>query len=160
MIYKIIFFGLVFFFFNCSSSQKTKPEILESPIEKIAINFSKKIEKENERLIVLNFTDANGKNQEIGNIFSEKLTTELVKKGKFTVLDRFTYQKKLKESDLNLSATLDLQELRKVADILNLKYVVTGILTNYQSGYGINSRLIDPKTGLILAAEEAFYANE
>ncbi len=153
------FFLVCFILFYCNSNQK-KTEVLENPIEKIAISFSKKIDKENERLIVLNFTDSNGKSQDVGNIFSEKLTTELVKKGKFTILDRFTYQKKLKEIDLNLSPTSDLGELRKVSDVLNLKYVVTGILTRYQSGYGINARLIDPKTGLIISAEEAFYASE
>lgn len=142
----------------------TKPKPVENnlptPLEKIAESFSKKMNTANSRLIVLTFTNADGKEHKLGNIFAEKLTTDLVRKGSFVVLDRLVYAKKLNENQLDLASGTDLSELKRIGEVLGLNLVVTGILTGYNSGFGINCRLIDPKTGLILSAEEAFYGSE
>jgi TolB-like protein len=142
------------------SNTKQNKSLEPAPMEKIADAFSKKITGSGNRLLVLSFTNADGKENSLGNIFAEKLTTELVKKGNFIVLDRMLYLKKLQENQLSMSSGNTLSDIRKIGEILELKAVVSGIITTYNSGYGLNCRLIDPKTGLIISAEESFYAGE
>ena len=48
--------------------------------------------------------------------------------------------------------------LEKIAETLTKK--ITTPNARFNNGYGLNCRIIDPNTGFIIAAEEAFYAGE
>lgn len=155
------------FFVACSSFEKEKPVYFINPnppsaFEKIAEALSRK-EGENtakpNKTIVLNFTNIEGKEHGFGKVFAEKLTTELVKQKKFIVLDRMIYSKKIQESGLSLSANVEPVFLKRMGDAIGVDYVIVGlVIPAKSSGYDINCRLIDIRTGLIIAAEEGFYA--
>ncbi len=160
------FFFTILFFLGCSSLEKEKPVYFINPnppsaFEKISESISRR-EIENsskpKKIIVLNFTNIEGKEHVYGKIFAEKLTTELVKQKKFIVLDRMVYLKKIQEAGLSLSGNVEPVTLKKLGEILNIDYVIVGLVLPKASGYDINCRLIDIKTGLILEAEEGFYA--
>ncbi len=133
---------------------------LQTPLERIAETFTKKLPTQNSRLIVLTFTTTEGKEHKLGSLFAEKLTTDIVRRGNVIVLDRILFSKQLQENQLTLSSASDLNEIRRIGELLGVHAVVTGMITSFNNGYGLNCRIIDPKTGFILAAEEAFYSGE
>lgn len=132
----------------------------QTPLEKIAETLTKKITTPNARLIVLTFTTTEGKEHKLGSLFAEKLTTDLVRRESVVVLDRLLFAKQIQAHQLTLSSGSDLSEMKKIGELLGLHAIVTGMITSFNNGYGLNCRIIDPKTGFILAAEEAFYAGE
>lgn len=152
---------LIFLFlFSCFSGEEkeSRPQkVVLPPLEKLATSLSEKGFMVNkQRLIVLTFTATDGASNIYGNILSEKLTTELVKKDRFMVLDRMVNERSLKEKGLSLQSSPDLSTLRKIGEVLNVDVLVTGIISPYQDGVFINTRLIEIKSGLILKAEEVY----
>lgn len=127
------------------------------PLEQLANSLSDKgylIQKQ--KLIVLTFLDNEGKKSPYGSILAEKLTTELVKKNRFMLLDRSANEKILSKVGLSLDSSPDNTTLRKIGETLGIQVVVTGIITPYQDGVFVNTRLIEIASGLILTADEVF----
>lgn len=161
----LLFIGLIFL--TCTSSEKERPVYFINPnpptsFEKIAISLaSKENDPKPKKVIVLNFTTVDGKEHLLGKIFAEKLTTELSKLEKFVVLDRMVFSKKLSEAGLTLSASIEPNYLKKLGEVLGIEHVIVGIvLPSKSTGYDLNCRLIEIKTGLILAAEESYYSSD
>ncbi len=158
---------LGFIFFACTASEKERPVYFINPnpptsFEKIALSLaSKENDPKLKKVIVLNFTTVDGKEHILGKIFAEKLTTELSKLNKFIVLDRMVFSKKLLEAGLSLTGAIEPNYLKKLGEVLGIEHVIVGIvLPSKSTGYDLNCRLIEIKTGLILAAEESYYVSE
>ena len=98
--------------------------------------------------------------------------TELVKSGKFRVIDRERLDALMSEKNLSLSGDLDPTTAVRVGKLLGVEYFLTGAVTEYGtdtaggSGFGVsvkrnkftaaaNARIIDVETGEILWADEA-----
>lgn len=136
----------------------TKPRTPQTPpLEQLANSLSDKgFLLQKQKLIVLTFLDNEGKKSPYGSILSEKLTTELVKKDRFLLLDRQANEMVLSKIGLSLDSTPDKSTLRKIGETLGIQVVVTGIITPYQDGVFVNTRLIEIGTGLILTADEVY----
>jgi len=160
---KGIFCGVLLFFSlgNCFLSEEERqlrPNPKEpGPLERLASSLSEGgILPAKDRLLVLSFTNSDGSPNPYGKILAEKLTTELVKRDRFYVLDRMVHDRILKEQGLSLETDQNLATLRQIGAVLQLQFLVTGIVSPYQEGVFVNCRLIDLKTGLIRKAEEVF----
>jgi curli biogenesis system outer membrane secretion channel CsgG len=104
--------------------------------------------------------------------------TELVKSGKFRVVEREQLEALMQEKNLTLSGDVDPKSAVKIGKLLGVNYLLTGAVTEYGvtdkgahgSGIGrlpgfsagkrsfvaaINARLIDTSTGEIVWADEA-----
>jgi curli biogenesis system outer membrane secretion channel CsgG len=104
--------------------------------------------------------------------------TELVKSGKFRVVEREQLEALMQEKGLTLSGDVDPKSAIKVGKLLGVNYLLTGSVTEYGaqkkgahgSGFGglpgfnvgkttftaaLNARLIDTSTGEIVWADEA-----
>jgi curli biogenesis system outer membrane secretion channel CsgG len=104
--------------------------------------------------------------------------TELVKSGKFRVVEREQLEALMKEKNLSLSGDVDPSSAIKIGKLLGVNYLLTGSVTEYGttdkgahgSGIGripgfsagkrsfvaaLNARLIDTSTGEIAWADEA-----
>ncbi len=104
--------------------------------------------------------------------------TELVKSGKFRVVEREQLQALMQEKNLTLSGDVDPATAVKVGKLLGVNYLLTGAVTEYGvtdkgahgSGIGrlpgfsagkrnfvaaLNARLIDTSTGEVVWADEA-----
>jgi curli biogenesis system outer membrane secretion channel CsgG len=104
--------------------------------------------------------------------------TELVKSGKFRVVEREQLQALMAEKNLTLSGDVDPKAAIKIGKLLGVNYLLTGSVTEYGitdksahgSGLGrlpgfsagkrsfvaaLNARLIDTSTGEIVWADEA-----
>ena len=98
--------------------------------------------------------------------------TELVKSGKFRVIDRAQLAALMQEKNLSLSGDVDPSTAVQAGRLLGVQYFLTGAVTEYGntnvggSGFGVsvgkkkfvaamNARIIDAETGEILWADEA-----
>jgi curli biogenesis system outer membrane secretion channel CsgG len=98
--------------------------------------------------------------------------TELVKSGKFTVVDRERLDAMMQEKGLQQSGDIDPKTAIKLGKILGLNYLLTGAVTEYGTtdvgggGGGafagkrkfvaaLNARLINASTGEVVWADEA-----
>jgi len=101
--------------------------------------------------------------------------TELVKSGKFRVIDREQLAALMQEKNLSLSGDIDPSSAVKAGKLLGCQYFLTGAVTEYgaqetgaHGAYGIgfsgkkktftaaaNARIIDTTTGEIVWADEA-----
>ena len=116
------------------------------------------------------------RNQGAGAV-QEQLVTELVKSGKFRVIEREKLDALLREKNLALSGALDPSTAVKAGRLLGVKYLVTGAVTEYGTSdaggrapgvrglpsvsvkrrkfaAAINARLIDTQTGEIMWADD------
>ncbi|MEM7182383.1 MAG: FlgO family outer membrane protein [Spirochaetota bacterium] len=149
---------------SCSSGKKKINTVAyinptpRTPMRIIADSLSQKIGKKKLKLMVLTFTDMRGNEHNFGDVLSEKLSTELAKKDNVVILDRLLFQKKLAQNDLSLQGGIDLESMRAIGNFLELDAVVTGLVSPYANGLDINCRLIDTRSGKILAAEETYYS--
>lgn len=97
--------------------------------------------------------------------------TELVKGGKFRVIDREQLSAILREKNLSLSGDVDASTAVKAGKLLGVKYLLVGAVTEYgntRAGGGargiyvgkntfvaaMNARIIDVQTGEIIWADE------
>ena len=98
--------------------------------------------------------------------------TELVKSGKFRVIDRERLDALMREKNLSLDGSVDPATAVRAGKLLGVEYFLVGSVTEYGadtaggSGFGIsvkrkkftaaaNARVIDTETGEILWADEA-----
>ncbi|MEM1202372.1 MAG: CsgG/HfaB family protein [Acidobacteriota bacterium] len=98
--------------------------------------------------------------------------TELVKSGKFRVIDREQLANLMREKNLSLAGDIDPATAVRAGKLLGVEYFLVGSITEYGiddkggSGFGIsvkkrtftaaaNARLIDTETGEIIWADEA-----
>jgi curli biogenesis system outer membrane secretion channel CsgG len=98
--------------------------------------------------------------------------TELVKSGKFRVVDREQLEAMMQEKHLTQSGDIDPKTAMKLGKILGVNYLLTGAVTEYGNtdvhggGGGVsagkrkfvaalNARLINASTGEVLWADEA-----
>lgn len=99
------------------------------------------------------------------------MVTELVKGGKFRVIDREQLAAIMREKNLSLSGDIDAATAVKAGKLLGVKYLLVGAVTEYgntRAGGGargihvgkntftaaINARLIEVETGEIIWADE------
>ena len=159
----LLFLNLV----SCISEDESKfvatrkSEMNVPPFEKLADSLSRyrPFRLSPERVLVLNFNSPK-ENQEVGEFVAERLTTELVKKSNSHVLDRGINAKVLQEKGYSLRGDVDIETMKKISNILNLDFIITGIIYSGAGGYFVNARLIDTKSGLIQKAEEVFLSVE
>ncbi len=105
----------------------------------------------------------------------DMFVTELVKSGKFRVIERERLDAIMKEKNLVLSGDIDPATAMKIGKLIGVDYILTGALTEYgktetgaRGAFGIgfgakkttfvaamNARLIDVETGEIVWADEA-----
>ena len=134
---------------------------LPTPIEYIAKSLSENgFRLKGKRVMVMTFTDRDKRGTEkdnrLGELLAEKITTDLVKQSDFQILDRGIHGKILKSHNLNLDADVDQETMKRIGKTIKVDGLVTGILYKYNNGVFLNARLIDIETGLILKAEEVF----
>lgn len=107
-----------------------------------------------------------------GAAAQDVFVTELVKSGKFRVVDREQLEAMMQEKHLTQSGDIDPKSAMKLGKILGVNYLLTGAVTEYGntdvSGGGggvsagkrkfvaaLNARLINASTGEVLWADEA-----
>jgi curli biogenesis system outer membrane secretion channel CsgG len=130
------------------------------------------------RIAVVDFEDRSGWGHNIGTGLADMLVTELVKSGKFLVIERQELTKILEEQGLGMSGAVTPQSAAKVGQLLGVELMVMGSVSEFgekSSGIGgaigkigigagvkkrqaravVDVRLVNTNTGEIVTAESA-----
>ena len=130
------------------------------------------------RIAVINFADRSGYGHNIGTGLADMLITQLVKSGKFIVIERQELEKVLQEQSLGMSGMVTPQSAARVGKLLGVELIVTGSVTEFgqkeskiggalgRIGIGgaisrrkaravVDIRLINSQTGEIVVAESS-----
>lgn len=103
-------------------------------------------------IAVVDFSLINSKRTDLNKFVMEDLTTKLVQSGQYTVLERAKLNAILKEQELADSGLLDVDASKIVGKLLSADIILTGSFSKKSNYYMANLRLVDVKTGVILAA--------
>jgi len=111
----------------------------------------------------------------LGQGASDILTTELVKAGKFDVMERDRLAAIIKEQNLGASGRIDPSTAARIGKIIGVEYIITGAITEYgqsQAGGGskdiqvgkigyhatVDIRMINAATGQIVFADSSSHS--
>lgn len=121
-------------------------------IKEIAGELAREFSSTSTVIAVIPFVKSSGEENEFGNIISEELVTELYKTRKFSIVERGMLNKIIKENSLALEGVVDSQSAASLGMIAGAAAVCTGSFTDYGNSIKINARMIESKTGKIVAA--------
>lgn len=89
----------------------------------------------------------------MGGIVAEWFTTTLVQDGRFEVVERALLQKIIEEQKLGMTGLIDETSSTQLGKILGVKTIITGSVLQIGETIDVNARIINVKTGSIVAAE-------
>jgi curli biogenesis system outer membrane secretion channel CsgG len=112
----------------------------------------------------------------LGRGASDILTTELVKTGKFNVMERERIAAIIKEQNLGASGRIDPATAARIGKIIGVEYIITGAITEYgqsraggggkgvqvgKTGYHatVDIRMINAATGQIIFADSSSHSD-
>lgn len=123
-------------------------------------SFTMLYSEEKERIAIMNFS-VKGVNPEIISVEAvvENLTTSLIKSNKFTVIERSQIDKVMTELQLQSSDEFDDKSRVEVGNILGVKKVILGSITQFGETITINVRGVDVITGEAHFAEKTNITN-
>ncbi len=93
------------------------------------------------------------KTKDMGGIVAEWFTTTLVNDGRFEVVERALLQKIIEEQKLGMSGLINEKTSTQLGQILGVKTIITGSVLQIGKSIEVNARIINVKTGSIVAAE-------
>jgi len=132
-------------------------------------NFDTQEKAKGQKLAVLPFMEQTSRQLPRGGVrmAQDVFVTELVKSGKFNVVEREQLDALMKGKNLTLSGDVDPQTAVKAGKLLGVNYLLTGAVTEYgvtdkstqRGGKGdvslrVKTKLIDTSTGEIVFAHE------
>ncbi|MFA6093496.1 MAG: FlgO family outer membrane protein [Elusimicrobiota bacterium] len=120
----------------------------------IAKEFVRAADGKVSRVAVLPFEPADGSSPAEGWNISEKILTQMVRRGRIQAVERSFLRKIMDEHYLGRIGILNPATLKKIGQILSADAIVTGSFVTLGSEAVVNARFIDIETGVILAAEE------
>lgn len=107
-----------------------------------------------ERIAVLTFEPADATDPKEGWSIAEKLTTQIVRQDRVQAIERNLMRKVMEEGLLGATGAVELPELRRVGRVLAVEALVTGSFASAGDQTIVDARLIDARTGAIIAAVE------
>lgn len=93
---------------------------------------------------------------ELGERFADKLANQIQFLHRFNVVERTQLDKVLKQQTLGLSGVVDLNSATKVGKVLNADAVLVGSITQDEKKVGVDVRLVDTETSVILTSTDAY----
>jgi len=103
------------------------------------------------RVAVIDFQSI-GDDPNIGRAVTEIIRTELVKTGKYKVVERALLDKILEEQKLQVSGLVDPDEAVEIGKMLRADLILSGSVAKIDRSYIINARFIEVRTGTVKKA--------
>ncbi len=103
-------------------------------------------------ILELDSLDRTGRQDPIGRMISEFLTTSAVESKRFDVVERSLLDKVMKELELGQSGLIEEGKAREIGRMVGASTILTGSVSRMGNTLRIDVRLIDVESGKILAA--------
>jgi outer membrane protein OmpA-like peptidoglycan-associated protein/TolB-like protein len=120
------------------TKKDTAPEPQKEPI-KLAV-------------LELDFLERSGRQDPMGRMIAEFLTTAAVDSGRFSIVERSLLEKVMKELELGQSGIIEEGKAREIGRMVGAGAILTGSVSRLGNTMRIDVRLIDVESGKILAA--------
>lgn len=152
---------------SAKTSVKMKQDISANETEKVTSKYT----GPKRRVGVVDFENKTAYGQaRLGQAASDILITEMVKTGKFIVVERDKVNKLLEEQKLGLNGAIDQNTAAQMGKILGLNAIITGAISNFgvrttgsdylvaqskkqEATCTVDIRVVDTETGQILYAD-------
>lgn len=106
----------------------------------------------NKTIAVIDFTDIQNRPFEYGGLLAERIIVKIAGSGELRVMERRQINRILEEQKLGVSGLTEWKNVQTVGNLLNVDALLTGTIAVFPDHYEINAKLIDVKTGMVLAA--------
>lgn len=130
---------------------------LNSKLEAVAQELTKAAAAKNitaATLAIFPFqADATLSKKRVNFAVSEILTKDILKLGKFTIIERAQLEEVLKEQKLGLSGAVDSKMAAGIGKLAGAKFLILGNIIQTGSAYQLTAKLIDAETGEMIASE-------
>ncbi|MDD2805626.1 MAG: CsgG/HfaB family protein [Elusimicrobiales bacterium] len=134
-----------------------RASVLDSKLEKTALKLTEAAEGRNitsATLAVFPFqADEKLSKKKVNFAVSEILTKDLLKLGKFTIIERAQIEEVMKEQKLGLSGAVDSETAAQIGKLAGAKLLVLGNVIQMGNSYQLTSKLISAETGEMIASE-------
>lgn len=121
----------------------------ETPVEK-TVEPPKELIKL--AILELDFLDRAGRQDPMGRMIAEFLTTAAVDSGRFSIVERSLLEKVMKELELGQSGIIEEGKARELGKMVGAGAILTGSVSRLGNTMRIDIRLIDVESGKIIAA--------
>ena len=156
--------SLIFSGCAAKTSVKMKQDVSANETKKVSSKYT----GPKRRVGVVDFENKTGYGQQrLGQAASDILITELVKTGKFIVVERDKVNKLMEEQKLGLTGAIDSATAARMGKVLGLNAIVTGAISNFgtrttgsdyliaqskrqEATCTVDIRVVDAETGQIL----------
>ncbi|MEI9961037.1 MAG: FlgO family outer membrane protein [Limisphaerales bacterium] len=123
--------------------------------EKLAAQIK---EHGNKKITVLDFTDLEGRSNELGKYIAEQLTVDFVMaKRDFSVLDRANLKKILAEHKLTATGLIDPENAKKLGMFAGVDALVLGTIIPKGTNISLTAKIITTETAEIVGAAKAVF---
>ena len=133
-------------------STPTVTTALEIAIRNLAVKLVAHLDETTKsRVGVLEFLDLQGRISQLGKFMAEDLTTAFFEKGKFSMVERGLLQQVLREHALTQTGIIDVTQAQEIGKAVGADAIITGSLSDIGNEIKANARLINVKTGTLMA---------
>ncbi len=134
-----------------------QPVVAQKKAEQLIVgNKTIKLVGERMGIAVLPFENK-GASKDLGDIILDKMTTVLVNKNRFKVMERAQLNRILEEQKLGMSGILDAATAAKIGKGIGVDAIVMGSVVLTQNGsVSIDARVIDTESARIITARDGY----
>jgi TolB-like protein len=122
-------------------------------------NGNTKIKKREQKIKIgiIEFQSLNeeAKQDTLGKVFSEVLTTSFVNSEAFKIIEREHIEKVVKELQLTQSGIIDPSSAKQIGKMVGADAILTGSVIKFGNDVRVDARIIEVESGIILTAEKA-----
>lgn len=144
-----------------SDSEKMIGVPLYRAIDKLTNQMVEGIESQNKTTVaVIEFSNLNGSISAFGRFLAEKLISKLFETRRFKVIERNLLNKIIEEYELSQSGVTTPELAEQLGKLLGVEAIISGTVTDMGGGFDVNARIIDTRTGGLMAAASVIIAKD
>lgn len=143
------------------TSNKSMGEQLYRALDKLTNQMVESMESENKKTVaVVEFSNLNGSISAFGRFLAEKLISKLFETRRFKVIERSLLNKVIEEYKLSQSGVTAPELAEQLGKLLGVEAIITGTITDMGGDFDVNARIIDTRSGGLLAASSVLIAKD
>jgi len=142
-------------------SDKMIGDQLYRALDKLTNQMVASMESEQKKSVaVIEFSHLNGTISGFGRFLAEKLISKLFETQRFKVIERSLLNKVIEEYKLSQSGVTAPEMAEQLGKLLGVDAIISGTITDMGGGFDVNARIIDTRSGGLLAAASVVVAKD
>ena len=151
----VLYIGLIFIHFcsyqNVENPSKNESQDIYAILESLSTSISEKLEIDKiQTLAIMDYTNLNEKNSQMGAYISDEITLQLFLKEKFQIIEREQIDYIIEEQKLNASGLINEASAIEIGNILSVDAIILGNISDINNNIIINTKIVSSLTGEII----------